>query len=257
MAITRRQFIAAGGAAGILLSTPLVAGTTAARVELVSAARAIALGENQRLQITDHGRQAQWYRNGSTISLDTGAPHETRIVAAALDGDNAVLLDRSQRRLSWFRPDGSQARHIDLTDLQEPADFVLNGDHALIADVHGHRLMRLHLRNESRVWLQSDRPLNGPASLAKTAERITLLPLGDRRLHHFTLTGDSLGSEVSTLTMPSGLTAVNDQLLIMDRCQKQLCWADRATPVLALPQTSAQQLAHLSWQPGSNLLISV
>ena len=171
--------------------------------------------------------QAQWYRNGSTISLDTGAPHETRIVAAALDGDNAVLLDRSQRRLSWFRPDGSQARHIDLTDLQEPADFVLNGDHALIADVHGHRLMRLHLRNESRVWLQSDRPLNG------------------------------LGSEVSTLTMPSGLTAVNDQLLIMDRCQKQLCWADRATPVLALPQTSAQQLAHLSWQPGSNLLISV
>ncbi|HBC18309.1 MAG TPA: hypothetical protein DC022_06025, partial [Alcanivorax sp.] len=162
MAITRRQFIAAGGAAGILLSTPLVAGTTAARVELVSAARAIALGENQRLQITDHGRQAQWYRNGSTISLDTGAPHETRIVAAALDGDNAVLLDRSQRRLSWFRPDGSQARHIDLTDLQEPADFVLNGDHALIADVHGHRLMRLHLRNESRVWLQSDRPLNGP-----------------------------------------------------------------------------------------------
>ena len=92
---------------------------------------------------------------------------------------------------------------------------------------------------------------------AKTAERVTLLTLGDRRLHHFTLTGDSLGSEVSTLTMPSGLTAVNDQLLIMDRCQKQLCWAYRATPVLALPQTSAQQLAHLSWQPGSNLLISV
>ncbi len=257
MAITRRQFIAAGGAAGILLSTPLVAGTTATRVELVSAARAIALGENQRLQISDHGRQALWYRHGSTINLTTGAANETRIVAAALDGDNAVLLDRSQRRLSWFRPDGTLARHIDLTDLLEPADFVLNGDHAVIADVHGHRLMRLDIRNETRTWLESDLPLNGPASLAKTRERITLLTLGDRRLHHFTLAGHSLGSEVSTLTMPGGLAAVNGQLLIMDRCQKQLCWADRSSPLLTLPQTGAQQLAHLSWQPGSNLLISV
>jgi len=257
MAITRRQFIAAGGAAGVLLSTPLLAGATATRVELVNGARAIALGDNQRLQVSDHGRQALWQRNGSIKSLTTGAAYETRIVAAALDGDNLVLLDRGQRQLRWFRPDGSQARQIDLTELLEPADFVLHGEHALIADVHGHRLMRLNLRTGASQWVESDRPLNGPASLARTGDRISLLTLGDRRLHHFTLTGHSLGSEVSAMNMPSGLTAVNDQLLVLDRCQKQLCWADRSSPLLALPQTGAQQLAHLSWQPGSNLLISV
>lgn len=257
MAITRRQFIAASGAAGVLLSTPLSAGTTATRVELVSGARAIALGGNQRLQVSDHGRLAQWHRNGSTINLATGATLDTRIVAAALDGDQAVLLDRGQRQLRWFRPDGTLARQINLSDLLEPADFVLHGEHAVIADVHGHQLMRLNTRSETRHWLESDRALNGPASLAKTGDRISLLTLGDRRLHHFTLAGHSLGSEVSALSMPSGLTAVNDQLLVLDRCQKQLCWADRSTPLLALSQTGAQQLAHLSWQPGSNLLISV
>ncbi len=61
-------------------------------MELVSAARAIALGKNQRLQISDHGRQALWYRHGSPINLTTGAANETRIVDACLDGDNAVLL---------------------------------------------------------------------------------------------------------------------------------------------------------------------
>ena len=92
MTITRRQFIAAGGAAGVLLSTPLLAGATATRVELVNGARAVALGDNQRLQVSDHGRQALWQRNGSIQSLTTGAPYETRIVAAALDGDNVVRV---------------------------------------------------------------------------------------------------------------------------------------------------------------------
>ena len=172
-------------------------------------------------------------------------------------GDRFASALRGQRQLRWHRPDGSQARQIDLTELLEPADFVLDGEHALIADVHGHRLMRLNLRTGASQWIESDHALNGPASLAKTGDRISLLTLGDRRLHHFTLAGHSLGSEVSTLNMPSGIAAVNDQLLVMDRCQKQLCWADRSSPLLALPQTSAQQLAHLSWQPGSNLLISV
>ena len=257
MAITRRQFIAAGGAAGVLLSTPLLAGATATRVELVNGARAIALADNQRLQVSDHGRQVLWQRNGNTLKLTTNASYETRIVAAALDGDNVVLLDRGQRRLVWFRPDGSLARQIHLTELLEPADFVLSGEHAIVADVHGHRLISLNLHTGAQHPLESDHPLNGPASLAKTGDRISLLTLGDRRLHHFTLAGHSLGSEVSSLNMPSSIASVNDQLLVMDRCQKQLCWADRSTPLLALPQTGAQQLAHLSWQPGSNLLISV
>ncbi len=257
MALTRRQFIAAGGAAGVLLSTPLAAGPIATGVELVSGIRAIALGNNQRLQVNDHGRQALWQRSGNTLNLTSSASYDTRIVAAALDGDNVVLLDRGQRQLRWFRPDGSLARLVELNNLLEPADFVLSGEHAIVADVHGHRLVSLNLHTGIQHRLESDHPLNGPASLAKTGDRISLLTLGDRRLHHFSLAGHSLGSEVSSLNMPSVIAAVNDQLLVMDRCQKQLCWADRSTPLLTLPQTSAQQLAHLSWQPGSNLLISV
>ena len=258
MAITRRQFIAAGSAAGMLLSTPLVAGTTATRVELVAGERAIALEDQQQLRISQYGRQAYWHQDqGDAVSITAGSPPQTRIVAAAKDGTQLVVLDRGHRQLRWFQANGVLARELNLPDLLEPADFILYAGQAVIADVHGHRLLALDTHSERRAWLESDRPLNGPASLARTQDRLSLLTLGDQRLHHFTLAGESLGSEGSMLAMPGSLTAVNNHLLVMDRSQNQLCWADHTQPVLALPQTGPQQLTYMSWQPGSNLLISV
>jgi hypothetical protein len=261
MALTRRQLLAAGGGAVGLLLAPAAAGARAHRaatgVELVQGSRAIALSDQQQLHISDFGRRVEWHRPAGKQALSFGDPLQTRIVAAATQGETLWLLDRARRTLHGVDSQGRTVRQIPLATLQEPADMVIREHQALIADVHGQQLVRLDLRQETLHSLHSDMPLNGPASLAYGERGVTLLTLGDRRLHHFAENGNSLGSEQSPLSSPTAITRVAEQLLVLDRCKNQLCWADQSTPALALPVSTRQQLSHLSWHPGGNLLVSL
>ena len=165
MAMTRRQFIAAGSAAGMLLSTPLVAGTTATRVELVAGERAIALEGQQQLRISQYGRQAYWHQDqGDAVSITAGSPPQTRIVAAArrrpgLTEDIANPLVSGQCTRAR-----AQSAH-----LLEPADFILYGTGSW-------QMCTATVTRLGHPWsagmAESDRPLNGLASLVRTRDRL-------------------------------------------------------------------------------------
>ena len=258
MELTRRQLlVAGGGVAGALMASPLSAATAATGVEMIPGARALALPDGERVLVQAFGREVHWQRADGLHHLDLGSPFDTRVVAAARDQRMLWLLDRHKRLLHGVNKRGTVQRQLSLAALREPADMVIHQGQAFISDVSGHRIVRLDLHEGSMSELHSDRPLNGPSSLAIGQSGLSALTLGDHRLHHFTANGESLGSQTSPVATPAALSNVNGELLLLDRCRNQLCWAGHARPALALPSAGPVRLGHISWQPGGDLLVSL
>ncbi|MCU5783619.1 hypothetical protein MA04_02919 [Alcanivorax balearicus MACL04] len=258
MELTRRQFLVAGsGITGVLMTSPLSAATAGTGVEMIHGALALALPGGERVLVRDFGREVHWQRADGLHRLDLGSPFETRVVAAARDQRTLWLLDRHKRLLHGVNERGTVQHQLSLPTLREPADMVIHQGQAFISDVSGHRIVRLDLHEGSMSELHSDRPLNGPSSLAIGRSGLSALTLGDHRLHHFTANGESLGSQTSPVATPAALSNVNGALLLLDRCRNQLCWAGHARPALALPSAGPARLGHISWQPGGDLLVSL